>query len=185
MFEFSIDPFGKGRVWVDEPLPITYASKEIYEQITEVETSIYPQSHLLAFELFLLRGTRPTYGLLGATYLSNKSRHLTIKVLSGEGELPDSLPVLAMPPEVVQAGLLKEYTSTILNKALEIQKAKNLLKSGELEFNCAIHGMFTSNAKIFSILSEAVVGGISLLCIENSKDKVVKHLIDLINKNID
>jgi hypothetical protein len=184
MFEFSIDPFGKGRAWIDESLPVTYTSTEMCEQSTEAEISIYPKSHLLAIELLLLRGTRPTYGLLGATYLSNKTQILNIKVLSGEGKLPDSLDVLAMSPEVVQAGLLKEYTSAILTKALEIQKAEHLLASGELEFNSAIHGMFSSNIKIFSILSGAIVSGMGLLCTENSKDRIVKHLIGLIEKSI-
>ncbi|MBE9198742.1 MULTISPECIES: hypothetical protein [unclassified Nodularia (in: cyanobacteria)] len=183
MQELKLEAWRKGRLWLDEPLPATFTPQEIREEgVKAASAAANIESHYVAIELRLLRGSRPVYGLLGASFDPEpSSTELVIKALIGEGEISYDQEFIAIAPEIIQIGLTEEYTLPILERSVETLTNLSPLASGVLTFNCAVHGTFTSNTAIFGFLSQLVTTTTSLLCKQIDLETVMRLVTSAIN----
>ncbi len=168
----------KGRLWLEEAPPAVFNSQEIHEATLNVGVTSQPcsNSHLVAIELRLFRGTRPIYGFLGAVFSPENTQKLLIQTIVGSDETSEFQDFLAVAPEIVQVGLSDEYAPIVLKSALQVQEESNSLPPGRLTFNCAAHGMLTSNSAIFGFLSQTIVTTMGLLDREISEEEVLKFV---------
>jgi hypothetical protein len=173
----------KARLWLEETPPSVFSSQEIHEITLSAGVSSQPYSkpHLVAIEFRLFRGTRPIYGFLGAIFSPENTQELLIQTVIGEDETSEFQEFLAVAPEIVQIGLSDEYAPIILERALQVQKESSPLPPGRLTFNCAAHGIFTSNSAIFGFLSQTIVTTIGLLDRKTSEEEIVKFVESAIN----
>ncbi|MEX0271442.1 hypothetical protein AB3R30_20100 [Leptolyngbyaceae cyanobacterium UHCC 1019] len=184
MFELELNSGKKGRIWLDEVPPTGFTAQKICEatvDICEATTATCGKPHQAAIELRLFQGSRPVYGFLGAKFSPEETQKLLIQVAVGENETPSFQEFLAVAPEIIQIGISEEYVPAILKKALEVQEELSSVPSGKITFNCAAHGLFSSNLITFGFLSQTIMLTIGLLCKETPQDKVLKFVESMIN----
>ncbi|NEQ99516.1 MAG: hypothetical protein F6K30_22900 [Cyanothece sp. SIO2G6] len=184
MIQLKLNQTRKGRVWLDETPPATFTGKETHElefTIKKTANATCSKPHSASIELLILVGSQPMYGFLGATFYPDETQKFIIQVLVGDSEVSNIKEFIATPPEILQVGLSQEYVSIILKRAAETYAEISPALSGKLVFNCAAHGVFSSNPVIFGFLSQTVIHTINLLCKEVASTEITKFIESAIN----
>jgi hypothetical protein len=128
-----------------------------------------------ALELFLPKGGRALYGLLGAEFLPNTSQVLEVCVDTVVKNGPHVTWSLAAQVDQVYAGILDEYAEGIISGACE-SKALLALGSGVVNFRWGAHGIVGSSSGFFKRLSDSVITLLSLETLDISGQNLIKML---------
>jgi hypothetical protein len=150
----SIGRFGKGRLWVDEQVEVAFVPVEISERrVTPGAGTNEPRS--VTVEVYLPRGARAEYGLLGIRYESAIGRDLVVRVLASEPSGRKYEQSLAEQVDKVVVGLPAEYAEAVLSAICDA--AAGRLGPGLLVVDRAAHGVFGSSVNLFKQLATLLV----------------------------
>jgi hypothetical protein len=171
----DLQPYRKGRVWFKELPGLLQQDTTVLQRSVAIDSSTSGISRAAALELFLPKGGRALYGLLGAEFIPNTTQTLEVRVeMVTESRV--AVPwALASTIDQVYAGILDEYAEGVINGACS-SKALNTLGSGILSFRWGAHGMIGSSSGFFRRLSSNVISLLSLDTYEMSEE----HLRSLI-----
>jgi hypothetical protein len=157
MKSFKLGVHGKARVWIDEPSGAKYVATGVETRVVcgSQPTDGKRASRRIAVELWLPRGARSEYGLLGGYFAADTSARVTIALgVSGStGErFRDSL---GAATDDVRTGLPEEYANEVLAVAATLVTER--LGSGRLTIDEAAHGIVGSSRNLFGRLIRLVV----------------------------
>ena len=112
----------------------------------------------IIIELFIPRGGRNVYGLLGADFISAVSKSLTVSVSKGDIPKPkllsDSLVGCA---DMVNLCLPDHLCLSVFEELRKLSNSNNLNVSGKLDFNYGAFSEISSSEWIFRKLTKLVV----------------------------
>ena len=154
----SLGQLSKVRIWLEELPNAKYQVGKTLEVVQVAKVSTHSGPICAAVELMRVTGPRILCGLLGATFMPDASERCVIQVaVDSAFEMPSNwrFPelsrketswALATRLDSIYVGLLEEYAPAVLNGAV---RAGELLGSGLLRFDCAIHGLIGSKSTGF------------------------------------
>lgn len=154
----QLQPHGWLNLWINKLPQATFIPQYIMrEKITSKQ--IYSLEYeCISIEIYIPRGARVSYGLLGAKYTprnidSTSGDGLDIEVLVSTKCEKQINWALASAVDKVFLGLPEEYSAVILEKAVD----KAAFSVGTLSFCCAAHGITSSSKRIFRDLTDAII----------------------------
>jgi hypothetical protein len=151
----SIGRHGAGLLWIDEAMDVGFDPVGLEER--HVKAGIgNSHARMVAVEIYLPRGARAEYALLGMRYEPAPRDDLLVRVLIGEtlGSTYDQS--LAGQVDEVRLGLPADYVSSVLEATCN--EADGCLDPGVLLVDRAAHGLVGSNADLFERLARVLVG---------------------------
>ena len=144
----------KMRVWLGELPPLKYPVVDSVERtIKAINSQIYNRKYA-AIEMFIPKGGRAIYGLLGAEFQPQLSQEILVQVAVSETATQQLDWLLASSLDRTYMGLPSEYCQSVLSGALT---GAEILGSGLLHINCAAHGEVSSSPRIFNHLASTLV----------------------------
>lgn len=152
-----LDKMRKARVWMgDLPFTLNGGEQRILRVVAPPGASCSSRQ-VVALELFIPRGARALYGLLGASLTPCAGSDLVIRVPL----LPPTARFkidwsLAGRVDEVTSGLGSEYIEAVLETA-RLASEEYGLGIGMLDFLCAAEGTIGSCAALFRALTRSVV----------------------------
>lgn len=150
----------RARIWLNDIPDWSYTSTNIVKHVEENKD--IGQAHLTSVALELSFPSGPTsYGGLAVTFLPLESGNLEISIPvlnKGEEILSD---ILASKTETVEKALPEGYIEGLLRGFLA-PEGGDVLGSGKLQVQGALHGYVGSSPIMFSVLGRCVV---KLLCL--------------------
>lgn len=162
MIKLDLQHFGQIRVWnknLDSvKLTSINALEEKYFLSSKSPNNIIPINNIIIAEIFLPRGARSIYGLLGVEYTKTKKKELAISIPINNVEhtkiFKDSL---ISKFDSVCVGLHDEYFKYILNALNEMSVKNKFIFSGELNFCYGAFSEISSNGWIFKKLTNILM----------------------------
>jgi hypothetical protein len=175
MFEIGLPYHRQARVWIDDTPPASFEADETIERVHPAGEAGFLPTRRVAVELFIPKGARVLYGLLGAEFRPSQSGELYVLVnaLSSGGPLLDD-PLLAPLLDEVRIGLPPSYVEAVL-EGVTLVSASSLLP-GTLLFQNAAHGVVSSCNAIFKVLSLTVVRLLMMNQIPTKEEDLLPHL---------
>lgn len=175
MVELNLQPYRKGRVWLDDLPDLLQQGTATLQRSVVTSNPGSGGRHVAALELFLPKGGRALYGLLGAEFLPHTSQTLDVCVDVVTKNGPDVTWSLASQVDQVYAGILDEYGDGVISGACE---SKNILTlgSGTVNFRWGAHGIVGSSSGFFKRLSNSVITLLSLETLEISEQNLINIL---------
>lgn len=180
MITFDLQGINKARIWF-EPSDRFLIGKHRIDAFYkfECDESHKCQDRAIILELFLPRGGRIIYGMLGVNYKSISDKILSIKIPETNNDIKVFDDSLIAPVEQAYIGLPIEYGKAIYLELIQFHKMKRLLLTGELDFCYAAHSEVSSNSWIFQKLTYILIK--LLLYDKNIIDRQI--LIELLNQS--
>lgn len=154
MKSVEIGRFGKCRLWVDEAIEVGVVPDEVTERHVAAGLGNV-DARTVAVEVYLPRGARVEYALLGMRYEPASGRDLVVRILVGEPRGCTYEQSLAGHVDEVYAGLPTEYVQGVLEATCE--EATGRLGPGVLVVDQAAHGVVGSSLNLFEQLARLVV----------------------------
>jgi hypothetical protein len=154
MMSLEWPPYSKANVWLGEQPILT--PQLVNTLRTSVNTS-RPDSAVpsrCAVEMWVGRGGRTEYGLLGASLSAGNNDRLLIEVPVSQ-DITD-LNLSAVQQELTYPGLLLEYAEPVMKEAVRLP-ATQTLGAGILRFDCGKHGIIGSSEAFFERLTRIVI----------------------------
>jgi hypothetical protein len=157
MKSFKLGVHGKARVWIDEPAGARYVTTRVETRVVSGSqpTDERRASRRIAVELWLPRGARSEYGLLGGWFAGDASGRVTIDLGVSGATDERFLDSLGAATDDVRVGLPAEYANEVLTVAASL--ATENLRSGRLTIDEAAHGIVGSSRRLFGRLTWLVV----------------------------
>ena len=151
----GIGSFGSARVWIDEDVNADYAAEATIERRLLTTPSRHLRHRRVVVEVYLPRGPRAEYGLLGLMYEPKDESDLLVRVQVGREDGRPSAGSMASNVDDVRIGLPREYASAVLDAIC--QHCQNRIGPGLLTIDRAAHGRVGSSVSVFSALSALAV----------------------------
>ena len=151
---YNLNGVNEIRIWLnscDELMLEKNNINKLYE-FNSPKNQIH-ENHTIIAELFLPRGARVVYGVLGANYKFEASRKLSLtthQTLNDKKIFKDSL---LDPIEEVYVGLPEEYEDGIYSGVKRVCDENKLLLTGNLDFCYAAHAEVSSSSWVFQKLA--------------------------------
>jgi hypothetical protein len=144
----------RARIWVQELPELTLRDgTEILCSRIPASTEANTAFAAAAIELFVPRGPRAEYGLLGGTFEPNREGTLVIRVLTSSATGQIWSPALVSQVEPGLIGLSKQLGQAVLNSAESALMSSRGLPSGQLALDHTVAGAVSSNASLFREMS--------------------------------
>lgn len=151
----GIGTFGKGRLWVDEDVEAGYSPIRVLERHLLASRASKVEGRVVAVEVYLPRGARAEYGLIGMRYEPTPGRELLVRVLVGDAQTRKYEASLAGQVDEVRVGLPAEYAQAVLEATCD--EASEGLAPGIVTIDRAAHGRVGSSMLLFDQLARLVV----------------------------
>jgi hypothetical protein len=150
------------RVWLDELPSLRSESHHILEKKLQVSRSVGTRNvRMAAIEVFIPRGGRFIYGLLGVEFAATDSAaELLVQVSCSQTGDVISDWSLARGLDVVKAGIPPWAAEEILSAAIDFAEAESV-GPGCLRLALGAHGELGSNRWVFRGLANAVTSLVS------------------------
>jgi hypothetical protein len=173
IFNIIVKKNVKVRVWIDESPDAYYPAVDLIEYALTTRLS-ETQSKTVVLEMAVITGPRKLYGLLGATYIPERTEALSIHIaVSDSSQKVIDWSLVGMIDQV-RLGLPEEFADAVLKGAIEA--TPNKLGAGMLRFDCAAHGMIGSSPYLFGELSKIVVTLLRIPSELLTEDEIAKHI---------
>ena len=156
----------KARIWFGDLPQACLEAKQVIDRSFCLASPGLKNRHDLAIEIFVPKGARFEYGLLGGEFIPDDSGCLQVFVSAASEGVPFN-ESLASKLDEVWIGLPLSYARAIMDGVAIAEKELAFLPSGKLHFNCAAYGTAGSCVAIFRTLSTTIV---KLLRLGNSLD---------------
>ncbi len=158
MITLDLQGLNKARIWFEpnSKLLIEKHSKNAFYKF-ESSHSNECQDRTIILELFLPRGARIIYGVLGINYKYMADKLLTIKVPATNNDLKMFDDSLIAPLEKANIGLPLDYGKEIFLELARLHKVNKLLLTGEIDFCYAVHSEASSSSWIFQKLTYILI----------------------------
>jgi hypothetical protein len=150
----------RARAWQGELPSLPTRPSQVVQRGMEVPPSPWASRSMAAIEVFLPRGGRFIYGLLGGAFTPNDSKELVVQVASSEAGQTITDWSLARGLDAVRSGIPPWAVEDILNAALENTEGQTL-GPGCLSFHLGAHGEIGSSTWVFRGLTHAVISLVS------------------------
>lgn len=154
MRELQIGRFGKARVWINEESGAWYEPVRVAERTARAITR--SERRRLAIEIFLPRGARAEYGLLGGYFVPAPDDVFKACVgVAPNG--PTFNGALGGSIDAVHVGLLEEFAESVIDGLLARRPAGFI--AGTFTIDEAAYGSVGSSPRLFFSLAH-VLGGL-------------------------
>jgi hypothetical protein len=174
MISLEWPPYSKANVWLGKQPTLT---PNLVESLRDSVHTIRPDAAIpsrCAIEMWVGKGGRTDYGLLGASLLTGHNNELLIEV-SVSQEITD-LNLSAVREELTYPGLPHEYAEAVIKEAVRFSATPSL-GAGILRFDCGKHGIIGSSEAFFERLTRIVIH----LLLQSQRMSSEQDLIALLN----
>lgn len=158
MIEFDLKFNGKIRLWFDEIQELKFMDRKLICKDYEIISNKTFTKKIIIAEIFLPRGGRNIYGLLGIKYEPVQLDRLKIIASVNnkfvKSVFNDSL-INKIEPAVI--GISNEYSPFILNSVESLYNDGKLAFKGEVSFCYSAYAEISSNGWIFSKLTKILL----------------------------
>lgn len=154
--------YNKARIWFDEFPNWKYEATQVVEYRLPTCSIQNEGLREVAVEMLIPVGPMAMYGALGATFLPEPRGDLLIQILVSSCQEQRYYSALVSESERAYIGLPKQYAKGLLESVISLEQTR-MLGIGTLSFCGAIHGEIGSSAKLFQVVSSAVI---RLLCLK-------------------
>jgi hypothetical protein len=177
MINFDLKFNGRIRLWFEENKELKFKGEKIIcKDYMRISNNILMRKIIIA-EIFLPRGGRNVYGLLGVEYNPIQSDMLKVTVNSNNNASKIIFNnSLINKIESAYIGLPYEYSQYIINRIDSLYESKELIFKGELNFNYAAFAEVSSNGWIFSKLTDLLFTFLKINKDEINSDVIMKFL---------
>jgi hypothetical protein len=151
----------RARAWVDELPDLPSTRLQVVHREIEAQYSLRSNKSTAALEVFIPRGGRFIYGLLGADFIPSDSGKLIVEVAGSEPGSTVTDWSLARELDAVRVGIPTWAVEEILDGASEAANTQ-LISSGNLRYILGAYGEMGSNNWVFRCLALAVANLFSL-----------------------
>jgi hypothetical protein len=156
--ELDLGKFRHARVWIDSEPDARYEST--YEVSAEVPGRGRCQPRSGAVEVLVPAGAHVMYGLLGGRIVPSDAGRLRVvaAISASDGTRFDS--ILCPHGDRLHVGLPHEYAPAIEGglRAATAGTPTEILPSGELVVDCAVHAEVGSSVALFTTLTGILIG---------------------------
>ncbi len=154
MFNLLLSRSRKARIWIDDLPAGVWLEPESHVERRFLSNTTVLNGHKIAVELFIPRGARFDYGLIGGELSSNESNEFLVAICHSVGTrlLTDSL-VGAL--DEVRVGLPLDYANAVL-EGIAAEATGTVLPAGELTVCCAAYGTVGSSVFFFRLLGKTL-----------------------------
>jgi hypothetical protein len=174
MRSFELSHYRRANVWLDEAPPANFAATSVVTRLVTPKVAAEASRPRAGVELYIPRGPRTSYGLLGAELVEAEVDSLEIVVSVNKARFPFQ-PSLASKSDEVKVGLLDEYASAVIGGAVKVAEAVGAPTKAVLRFRWAAHGLVSSSPSIFETASEIVLQ--LLMLPEGASDDQIRALL--------
>ncbi|MHB1222370.1 MAG: hypothetical protein ACYC0J_10280 [Gammaproteobacteria bacterium] len=162
MIRLDLQHGGQIRIWNQnlDFVKVTSANviEETYFLSPESVNDTIPANNIIIAEIFLPRGGRNIYGLLGFEYKKTEKKELEILIpISNIERKRVFIDSLVSKFDLASVGLQDEYSKYIINALNEINKKNKFKFSGELNFCYAAFSEVSSSGWIFQKLTNILI----------------------------
>lgn len=177
VINFDLKYGGKIRLWFGENKELQFKGEKVErkEYVQATVGKAFSKRTIIA-EIFLPRGGRNIYGLLGLEYSPTQSGMLRIKVNTSDNNKLIFSNSLIGKIEPVCTGLPSEYSQCIINEVDLLYVSEKLSFEGELDFNSAAYSEISSNGWIFSKLTNVLLALLNVDENEINSNLIIKLL---------
>lgn len=179
MITFDLKFNGKIRLSFEENKELKFkGEKNTCKDYVQISNNIFFTRKTIIAEIFLPRGGRNIYGLLGVEFNPIQSDVLKITVNANDKNdqsIYDKS--LINKIETAYIGLPHEYVQYIINRTDLIYENKELIFKGDLNFNYAAFSEISSNGWIFGKLTDILLS-ILLIDKEEVNSDLIMKLLD-------
>jgi hypothetical protein len=178
MLEFDLKYLRKIKIWFKKNNELILKGKDIDKKEFSSCNSGIAVNKTIIIELFIPRGGRNVYGLLGADFISAVCKNLTVSVSKGDilktKLLSNSLAGCA---DMVKLCLPDDLRLSVFEELRKLSNSNNLNISGKLDFNYGAFSEISSSEWIFRKLTMLVVKLLDISEKEISSD-LLNRLVD-------
>lgn len=147
----ALGRFGRARVWLDECPVHARAARSWLRSGVLASGSERVLTTPLCVEVWVPRGGRAEYGLLGGAFTPNQIPGVTVEVTCDGAREERWDGSLGASIDDVRIGLIGEYAEPLLETLSA--RLTNRFPAGVLRLTCAAHGRAGSSARFFSQLA--------------------------------
>lgn len=181
MISLNLQYGGQMRIWNKNLDSVKVASsnmiQETYLLSSESLDDIMPTNNIIIAEIFLPRGGRNIYGLLGFEYTKTEKKELAIIIPTNNiGHKKIFLDSLVSKFNSASVGLQDEYSKYILNALNEINEKNKFTFAGKLSFCYEAYSEVSSNGWIFQKLTNILIGLLDTNLHEVTPKMIEDHL---------
>jgi hypothetical protein len=180
MRSIALRNHGKARVWLDALPEAPYAVSERIHRHLKGTHGSSSRSFDAGVELFLPRGGRFMYGLLGGSFRNSEGEILQLAIDLSTVREPFFPASLAASLDGVRLGLPAEYAEAVVNGLTAAAGGSASFAPGHLLINRAAHSAVGSSSQIFQALAAILVDVIRIGRFDIPDD----HLISLIDQQL-
>ena len=171
---FELSHFRRATVWLDEAPPADFTATSVVTQIVKPQVAVGASRRTAGVEVYIPRGPRTSYGLLGAELVEADVDGLEVVVSVNKAGFPFQ-PSLASKSDEVKVGLLDEYAGAVIGGVARVAEAVGAPTKGTLRFRWAAHGLVGSSQAVFERASEIVLQ--LLMLPEGASDDQIRALL--------
>lgn len=181
MITFDLKFNGKIRLSFDEIKELECKEEKIISKsYMQNLDKVFPKKIIIA-EMFLPRGGRNIYGLLGIKYRPLQLRTLDISIDYNGSNKRIFNNALIQKIEPVFIGLPDEYFQYILDSVDSFYKSGKINFKGKINFCYAAYGNVSSNGWIFGKLTSILLSMLQLSKEDINSDMLMSYLAENIN----
>jgi len=168
---------GKIRLWFEEDNEVKFQGDNIIHKDFQINSIKTEKKKIVIAEIFLPRGGRNIYGLLGVDYNAYDSEVLKV-TLNSTTRTAESIynSIIIKNIESVYVGFPAEYNQYILTQVESHCINKKLILNGELNFQYAAFSEISSNGWIFNKLTDILLFHLQADNQEINSDIIMKIL---------
>ena len=157
MFEIHLSRSKKIRLWQDR-VPEDFVFEATSHVVQSLSSNATSSANLkLGFEVFIPRGPRFDYGLVGGILTPEGENELMVDIGAAVGNKPSELDTIVGPLDKVWVGLIPEYAQAVYEGMVFAQHYGALIPSGRLRIFYGGYGEVGSSVFCFRMLGNAFI----------------------------
>jgi hypothetical protein len=156
MQSFDLSHHRRANVWLDEAPPADFTATSVATRLVKPNMAVAASRRTAGVEIYIPRGPRVSYALLGAELIDTDVDGLEVVVSVNRSGFPFQ-PSLASKSDEVTVGLLDEYAGAVIAGVEQVAEAIGAPTKATLRFRWAAHGLAGSSPSVFEEASGIVL----------------------------